>query len=381
MIKTNETILNDAAVFVANLLQKETPEKYFYHTLEHTKNVVENAVLIGTGERLSEEEMVVLRIAAWFHDTGYVKTYHGHEAESAKIADNFLTQQNVDSEFRTKVSTCILATTYPQNAGCLTEEVLCDADLLHLGQENYFELAAKLFQEQKNAGIRKMSKAEFQKNSVQFFEEHSFYTGYCKNTLNETKAKNLEQLKEKIKKREEKAISSKTYSRGVDSMFKLTARNQINLSQIADNKSNILISLNGIIISIALVTLVSKFKQESTIIIPTVIFILFSLSTIVLAILSTRPYISKRKFTKDDIQQQKVNLLFFGNFYQMSPEDYEMAISEMIDNNPYLYSTLTKDQYSLGIVLARKYKLLRWAYNVFMVGLIITVAAFLFVFI
>ena len=63
-MKTNETILNDAAVFVANLLQKETPEKYFYHTLEHTKNVVENAVLIGTGERLSEEEMVVLRIAA-----------------------------------------------------------------------------------------------------------------------------------------------------------------------------------------------------------------------------------------------------------------------------------------------------------------------------
>lgn len=380
-MKTKETILNDAAVFVANLLQKETPEKYFYHTLEHTKNVVENAVLIGTGERLSEEEMVVLRIAAWFHDTGYVKTYQGHEAESAKIADNFLMHQYVDPEFRTKVSACILATTYPQNPGCLTEKVLCDADLMHLGQENYFELAAKLFQEQKDAGIRKMSKAEFEKNSVKFFEEHSYYTGYCKNRLDETKAKNLEQLKEKIKKREEKAIYSKKYSRGVDSMFKLTARNQINLSQIADNKSNILISLNGIIISIALVALVSKFKQESTIIIPTVIFILFSLSTIVLAILSTRPYISKRKFTKNDIQQQKVNLLFFGNFYQMKPEDYEKAISEMIDNNPYLYSTLTKDQYSLGIVLARKYKLLRWAYNVFMVGLIITVAAFLFVFI
>lgn len=380
-MKTNETILNDAGVFVTKLLQQETPTKYSYHTLEHTKDVVEKAALIGASEGLTAEEMDVLRIAAWFHDTGYVNTYQGHEAESTIIADNFLTHQNVDPEFIKKVSACILATTYPQNAVYLTDKVLCDADLMHLGEENYFELAAKLFQEQKNAGIRKMSKAAFEKESVKLFEEHSFYTDYCKNTLEETKAKNLEQLKERIKKREEKAIYSKEYSRGVDSMFKLTARNQINLSQIADNKSNILISLNGIIISIALVTLVSKFKQESTIIIPTVIFILFSLSTIVLAILSTRPYISKRKFTKDDIQQQKVNLLFFGNFYQMSPEDYEMAISEMIDNNPYLYSTLTKDQYSLGIVLARKYKLLRWAYNVFMVGLIITVAAFLFVFI
>jgi hypothetical protein len=178
-----------------------------------------------------------------------------------------------------------------------------------------------------------------------------------------------------------KAAKSKSYSRGVDSMFKLTARNQINLSHIADNKSNILISLNGIIISLALATLVSKFKQEPAIIVPTIIFILFSLSTIVLAVLSTRPNISSGKFTREDIKQKKVNLIFFGNFYNMALEEYEWAVAEMINDDPYLYSTLTKDQYSLGKVLAKKYHLLRWAYNVFMVGLVISVGAFLFVFI
>lgn len=384
-MKINESIITKAGTFVTNLLKQETPEKYSYHTPDHTVRVVKNAILIGVKEGLTLEEMAILRIAAWFHDTGYTKVYQGHETESAVIADKFLSQHKVDYQIRKEVTQCIMATTFPQNAKSPIARVLCDADLMHLGHQEYFELAENLRLEQKKTGIRNLNKTEFDKESISFFEEHSFYTDYCKNSFAETKAENLRLLKENIKNRtkklEEKTLRSKKYSRGVDSMFKLTARNQINLSQIADNKSNILMSLNGIIISLALATLVSKFKLEPTIIIPTVIFILFSLSTIVLAILSTRPNISTGKFTREDIEQQKVNLLFFGNFYNMELDEYEWAMGEMLNNDPYLYTSLTKDQYSLGKVLARKYKLLRWAYNVFMVGLIITVGAFLFVFI
>ena len=381
----NETIIREAEKFVTGLLKNETPDGYTYHTLNHTMEVVKNAVFIGTKENLPEYEMSILRVAAWFHDVGYIKAYEGHEVESAEMAFNFLERQGVDENIRTAVTESILATAFPQNPESRVAKVLCDADFMHLGQENYFEQAEKLRQEQKNSGIRKIKKAEFDQESLKLFEEHSWHTAFCKNKLDEPKQKNLEILKERIAKRitkaKMKAAKSKSYSRGVDSMFKLTARNQINLSHIADNKSNILISLNGIIISLALATLVSKFKQEPAIIVPTIIFIIVSLSTIVLAILSTRPNISSGKFTREDILLQKVNLIFFGNFYNMKLEEYEWAVAEMIDNDPYLYSTLTKDQYSLGTVLARKYKLLRWAYNVFMVGLVISVGAFLFVFI
>jgi hypothetical protein len=122
--------------------------------------------------------------------------------------------------------------------------------------------------------------------------------------------------------------------------------------------------------------LVRKFEENPAIILPTLIFLTFSLATIVLAILSTRPNISSGKFTKLDISQMKVNLLFFGNFYKMNLDDYEWAVEEMINNDEYLYSTMIKDQYSLGTVLARKYKLLRWSYNVFMIGMIISVVSF-----
>ncbi len=384
-MKTNEVLINEAEKFVSGLLKNETPVSYTYHTLAHTLDVVKNAVFIGTSEKLTEKEMDILRLAAWFHDVGYLKKYKGHEETSAHVAMKFLERHEVEENTRTAVIESIRATAFPQSPESRVAKVLCDADFIHLGQENYFEQAEKLRQEQKNAGIRKLKKAEFDLESVRLFEGHHWHTVFCQNNLEETKQKNLELLKKRIAQHETKAkmkaLKSKSYSRGVDSMFKLTARNQINLSHIADNKSNILISLNGIIISLALATLVSKFKQEPDIIVPTIIFILFSLSTIVLAILSTRPNISSGKFTRDDIKQQKVNLLFFGNFYNMELEEYEWAVGEMINDDPYLYSTLTKDQYSLGKVLAKKYWLLRWAYNVFMMGLVITVGAFLFVFI
>jgi HD superfamily phosphodiesterase len=384
-MKINETLLSEVEKYVSGLLKNETPEEFTYHTPGHTQDVVKNAVFIGTKEQLTEEEMNILQLAAWFHDTGYLKTYKGHEEESAEMALRFLEGQGVEENIRTLVAESIRATAFPQSPKSLVAKVLCDADFMHLGQDNYFEQAEKLRQEQKNAGIRKVKKAEFDIESVKLFETHTWHTAFCREAMTEMKTRNLGILKERIARRENKekmkSAKSKSFSRGVDSMFKLTARNQINLSHIADNKSNILISLNGIIISLALATLVSKFKQEPAIIVPTIIFILFSLSTIILSILSTRPNISSGKFTRDDIKEQKVNLLFFGNFYKMDLEEYEWAVGEMINDDPYLYSTLTKDQYSLGKVLAKKYRLLRWAYNVFMAGLIITVAAFLFVFI
>lgn len=127
--------------------------------------------------------------------------------------------------------------------------------------------------------------------------------------------------------------------------------------------------------------LVTRFDETPAIILPTLLFLLFCLITIIFAILSTRPNISSGKFSKEDIKQNKVNLLFFGNFYNMELEDYEWAIGELMRNDENLYGTMIKDQYSLGKVLAKKYKLLRIAYNVFMFGIIISVLAFVFAFI
>ncbi len=384
-MKINSELLNEIEKHVSALIINESSDKLIYHRVSHTKLVVQNAKTIGVSENLNESDLNILLASAWFHDTGYTIKYNGHEEESVAIAKRFLNSKGIDKDTIEHISECIMATKSPQNPTDNIAEILCDADLMHLGKENYSILAEELRQELIKTSNLELKKLKFEKDSLKLFKNHTFFTNYCKTNFTEIKNNNLKVLEESIKKRQAKIKAAlkkaNSYSRGVDSMFKLTARNQINLSSIADNKSNILISLNGIIISIGLVALASKFKEEPSLILPTVIFIFFSLTTIVLAILSTRPNISSGKFSKEDIKQKKVNMLFFGNFYNMELEDYEWAVKEMINDDQYLYSAMTKDQYSLGKVLAQKYKLLRWAYNIFMIGIISSVIAFLLVFI
>lgn len=180
----------------------------------------------------------------------------------------------------------------------------------------------------------------------------------------------------KKKKKEEKP------ERGIDTMFRTTLNNHNNLSGLVDNKANILLSVNAIIISVSLTTIIPKLDNPSNahLIIPTLILILSSVIAITFAILATRPSITKGSFTREEVKEKKANLLFFGNFYKMPFEDYSWAMNELMKDKTYLYNSMIKDLYHLGIVLEKKYSLLRVAYTVFMFGIILSVVAFLLAF-
>ena len=167
--------------------------------------------------------------------------------------------------------------------------------------------------------------------------------------------------------------------RGIETMFRVTLRNHIKLSDIADTKANILLSVSAIIMSIALSTLFPKLDKPSNayLIYPTLIFIITAVVTMVLSILSTRPKVTSGTFSKEEVADKKVNLLFFGNFHKMPLVDFQKGVSEMMNDRDYLYKSLMKDLYFLGVVLNKKYKMLRIAYTFFMIGIIVTVIAFI----
>jgi predicted metal-dependent HD superfamily phosphohydrolase len=392
MTKINTRLLEDAERFVTKLFADKLPDDILYHTLDHSRYVVQSAEYIGKNSGLNDDEINGIKLCAWFHDVGFTVDPLNHEEAGDKIVAEFLTSKAVSPEIIDMVSACILATRMPQQPKDLPSRVLCDADLMHMAADNYFEKIELLRQEWINLSGKKIGKRKFLNTSLNFFQTHDYHTDFAKQELQPKKEKNLQQIQKEVymldQQKEKKILETgkkkakaKGYSRGVESMFRLTARNQISLSAIADNKSNILISVNSIMMSITLTVLVTRFDEIPHIILPTIIFLLFSLVTIVFAILSTRPNISSGTFSKEDIKQNKVNLLFFGNFYNMKLDEYEWAIGELMKNDANLYSTMIKDQYSLGKVLAKKYKLLRVAYNVFMFGIIISVAAFVFAFI
>jgi hypothetical protein len=145
---------------------------------------------------------------------------------------------------------------------------------------------------------------------------------------------------------------------------------------MADNKSNILITINSIILSVVVSVLIRKLENNEYLIIPTVLLVSVCLATMVFAILATRPNVSTGRFKREDIKNKRTNLLFFGNFHGMEIENYEWAMKEMMRDGDYLYGSMIKDIYYLGKVLGQKYKYLRISYNIFMFGFVVAILSF-----
>jgi len=172
-------------------------------------------------------------------------------------------------------------------------------------------------------------------------------------------------------------IKKKKTEKGVDTMFKISSSNSQRLSSMADNKAHILITVNSIILSAIISLVIRKLDADTYLIIPTIIILGVSLSSMIFAILVTRPDISKGTFRARDLANENINLLFFGNFYKMPLEEYEKGMIQMMGSSEFLYKALIRDVHTQGGVLGRKYRQLRLAYNIFMFGLIIAVCAFL----
>lgn len=408
MMQTQKKLLEEVEIFISNFFEENIGADYVYHDLLHTQYVVETAMEIGKAYELSEQAMEVLLIAAWFHDTGYVDGAEGHEERSATIAKEFLRPLGYDEEELEKIAKLIIATKLPHSPKNLGEKVICDADLSHLGSKEYWDRCGRVRQELLLTRDIVMSEQEWVDFELEFMTKHKFHTNVARNLFEKRKQKHIRQLKkqklrlnpededlaeelEEQEKRKKKKKKKKTVKggdndhqdlkrlnlgRGVETMYRTTYRTHVNLSSIADNKANIMLSINAIIISIVVTNLVPRFADRPELILPTFVLLSVCLTALVFAILSTRPKITEGKFTREDIENKRSNLLFFGNFYNMQMEDFHWGMMEMIKDSDFLYSSMTRDLYYLGIVLAKKYRYLRICYSIFMYGLILSVIVF-----
>ena len=380
-------ILSTTEEFVTQLLTNELDANFLYHNLRHTQRVVKNTKELLDNCDLKDKENEAIHLAAWLHDTGYTTGINEHEAASCEIAKKFLSEQGYDSKGIQNICSLIMATKRQHEPQNLAEEIIRDADASHLGQSSYLETSEMLREELSLLGVADLSPKQWRNANIKMFQtEHRFYTDYALKTWQEGKDKNLKKLvknrkkrRKTLKKEELKVqLKNKSPERGIQTMYRVTMRNHLKLSDIADTKANILLSVNAIIISLLLTNLIPKLDNPSNdyLIVPTGIFVLFSITSMIMSVLATRPNVTSGEFNKEDVKDKKVNLLFFGNFHKMKLTDYEWAIEEMIKDQSYLYSTLTKDLYFLGVVLNKKYNLLRWTYTIFMIGMILSVISF-----
>lgn len=392
--------------YVNEVFQEKYDKRATYHSYEHTREVAEAAEKIGRGSNLNDEELEAVIISAWFHDTGYLFQHENHELHSVKMAEDFLRSNNYPEMKVKRVADCILATRINHVPANLMEEVIHDADYINLSNPDNLKQSKLLRLESVNFGSDKSTEEEWLTEELKFFKNHTYYTTFAKNKLEEKKSENIKKIKKKLKKfrengtltqdkssamdkekRKSEELKEKMYQvekkeidkkevlsvKGFESIYKLSSTNHMRLNAIADRKANIMLTLNGIIISITLSIVASDSDSNPRLIIPTSILIIVCLITIIFATLSTRPKITSGTIEKEDIENKKANLLFFGNFSRMKFEDFDWGIRQMIRDQEYLHNTMIQDFYSLGKVLDMKFRYLRICYNVFMYGIVISV--------
>lgn len=402
MVKDND-LVKKARQWINTHFTENVPEQYVYHNYQHALDVAQAVVAISSFYQLTDRELILLHLGAYFHDAGYDKGSLGHEDRGKAYTRQFLEKEAVPEEDITLVESLIEATKPHITPQTLLQKILKDADISHVGSDHYWDRCSRVRQELLLTQQDFMSEDEWVDFELHFIKNHQFITDAAYTLYQQKKKKNISRLKKyakrvhkanieadgriensydgpkrKKKKKKNSDIELKQISlgRGVETMFRTTYRTHLSLSAIADNKANIMLSINAIIISIAVANLIPEFSENNKLIIPTMLLLSVCLTALVFAILSTRPKVTEGTFSREDIRQKKSNLLFFGNFYRMKVQDFHWGMKEMIKDSDFLYSSMTRDLYYLGVVLAKKYQYLRICYGVFMYGLIASVIAF-----
>ena len=178
----------------------------------------------------------------------------------------------------------------------------------------------------------------------------------------------------------DQALADLGTKRGIETLFRTNYRVNMDLTSLADAKANIMISINGLIVSILIASIAPGIEKNPWLLIPTSLFLIGCLGSLIFAVLAARPRVTSHVVTKESAIDNRTNVLFFGNFHHMPQEDYVYVMKEVVQDPTQIYEMMIKDIYGVGSVLQKKYVMIRRSYTVFLAALVVGVVGFISVF-
>ncbi|HEX7072395.1 MAG TPA: Pycsar system effector family protein [Rhodothermales bacterium] len=385
-VRTNEPLTElsaQAATFVYELMKERLPETVLFHNYRFTVDVANSVRQIGARAALDEDELELVTIAAWFHNTGFTEGTNGHVDASIRIAAGFLEAHEVPDEDIARVAALIRTAHSDDEPTSEAERVMHDAARAYLGRKKFFLYSDRLREEKRLVEDRDIDDREWAEEQLRELAGPPYRTKYARKRYGERRQQNLKQVQRKLgdtldrdKPMPKAPPRGRGPGRGVETMFRSSYRNHINLSSIADSKANIMISINAILMSIIISYVGSRIGTQPWMLVPSATILVTSLVAITFAILSARPNVTSEEPTLSDVRGRQGNLLFFGNFVKMPRDRFLEGIHELMEDTDMVYDQMALDLYGLGQVLQKKYRLLWISYTVFMAGLALSVVLF-----
>jgi class 3 adenylate cyclase len=165
----------DIQEIILDKLEMDLPGYLFYHNVKHTVDVVTEVELIGWAEGCTDEEILILKTAALFHDAGHIVAYDNHEYYGTQIARQMLPEFKYTSDQIERICSLILSTKLPPKPTNLLENIICDSDLDYLGRSDFIPVSNTLYEELK-AQNKMGSLNDWNKIQVKFISGHQYFT-------------------------------------------------------------------------------------------------------------------------------------------------------------------------------------------------------------
>lgn len=384
------SLLTAAETAVYQLLAEHLPPRYVFHDFNHAKATAAIAAELTAEANLPEATRNALIVAAWFHDVGYTEGEERHEQRSAEQAKQFLKPFPETVIDHALVEQLILSTMPGQKPESKLEQWLHDAHYSFLGRKRFERRGQLLRLEEEAISGKNYTTHEWERRLLELQLDTKFLTPEAHEEFASRKNKNIAEQRDKIRKARKTTVRKKTgkdFGRGVDTVYRVTLRNHINLSSIADGKANMIISINTLVLSILITAgsagfsiSPSNFEENLEYILPVLLLMVTSLMAITFAVFSAIPKVSGQDFTDEDVKKHNVSLLYFGNFLSLPKEQFVGYLRDLKEDQEVLYDDLSRDLYNLGLVLKKKYRLLTYAYRTFVGGLVLSFLVFVFTF-
>ncbi|WP_116108257.1 Pycsar system effector family protein [Lewinella sp. IMCC34191] len=384
-----ETVLDRAAEYVRQLFNHHLDPMYLFHNFAYSQEIADKAELLATIAKVDDHTKLLLQIAGLFYPVGYIDGPENFTERSAEELRKFSREEGLELN---GAEQWIIAVPEADNDSEQNVRLLHDAVWNWLGRKRYDRRSDLLQLEREAIDGKEGDPVVFGNDMQAFLLNFDYLTDAGKQEFDKRRRKNVAKQQSsnyKIQQKEVKAKTGKNFGRGIDTMYRTAFRNHINLSRIADDKANMMISINTIILSILIAVsgaglsfFEDLFFTSPEFLAPIIILLMSSLTAVVFAVFSARPKVTEYRIKKTSLLESKeASLLYFGNFLKIEKSDFIKYLSEMKMNQDSLYDDLARDLYDLGQVLHRKYLLLTISYNTFIGGLALAVITFLSVYI
>jgi len=188
---------SDLQEFILDKLEKGLPKYLYYHNVKHTVDVVTESELIGWAEGLDDHQLLLLKTAALFHDTGHIISYANHEERSEDIARETLPGYRYTPEEIDEICRIIMATQLPPQPVDLLEAIICDSDLDYLGRTDFVPVSNALYAELKHQN-KSLTLNDWNKQQLKFIGTHQYFTKTGRKLREVKKQEQIERIKRLI---------------------------------------------------------------------------------------------------------------------------------------------------------------------------------------